>query len=331
MVDRVQVAKQMDQAALPSRADHRVVGAPEVAHQGSRELLDEELSQGRFAPRTIDHVVGQVVRGEGPQPVGLAGHAPRGLVGMQHRCPQGLLLNLLVPGEEDFLEPPPHPHQTARGELQLQVEVEHVDDLREGVSQTVVQPARHDQRAIAQGSPGQSVGNDRFDPLLAVGTPVAMDRVLGDHRLDAAGNVLGVASSSLLASLQGTLAMRAAGQPMLAVDVDPLRHRPAISLVASLASGPLSPGRTRRFLVAGHHARRRRWRRFGRVQGSQSPCHGQQRQDNRLDALIVDFPCLFLRERRPKHLVEIHPCACSAHPNYIRTYTTPRFSTTSVR
>ena len=44
-----------------------------------------------------------------------------------------------------------------------------------------------------------------------------MDDVFGHHRRDAGRNVLGVARTGFLATLQGTLAMRAAIRPMFAV------------------------------------------------------------------------------------------------------------------
>ena len=108
-----QLAQQVHQARLPQRADDRVVRSPKIGDQRSREFLDEKLRQRRRAARTVDHVVRQIWCREAPQPVRFAVHPPTAFVGVKHRRLQGFLLNLLVPGVKNRLQPIPHLHQPA--------------------------------------------------------------------------------------------------------------------------------------------------------------------------------------------------------------------------
>ena len=313
VIHRVQVAEQVNQAALSSCADHGIVSAPEVADQRSLEFLHEELPQRRFSPRAVDHVVRHVVVGEGPQPMGLARHPPRSLVGMQHGRPQGFRLDLLVPREEGFLQATPHVQQTARGELHLNVVVEDLDNLREGVAQPVVHPGGHRAGAVAQRRSRQGVGNLGFDQLLAPRAPIAMDRVLGDDRSDPFGNVLDIARAGLLAALQSALAVRATGQPMRASLVDTCWWRPTMALVSRLGSRLLSQALGRRFLIGRDHGRRRGWRWDWPLQSAQFSCHCHEGQDHGFFPLAVNLTGLLLGQRGPKDFVEIHGRAWSAH------------------
>ena len=61
----------------------------------------------------------------------------------------------------------------------------------------------------------QGVGHAGLDRLLAARTPVAMNRMLGHHRRDARGDVLGVTLARFFAAFQAALAMRTTRQPML--------------------------------------------------------------------------------------------------------------------
>src|SRR6516165_2069252 len=131
MLGPFQVAQQVWQAFLLPRADDRVVGAPEVGHQHPSELLLEEFLQGRTAAAPVDHVIGNGLGGKAPQPVGLAIDPPSRLVGMKYCTVESLGLDLQVPGQEHLAQPVPHLDQATGGELELKMEVEHVDDLRQ--------------------------------------------------------------------------------------------------------------------------------------------------------------------------------------------------------
>ena len=169
--------------------------------------------------------------GKGPQPVGLAGHPPRGLVGVQHGGFQGFRLDLFVPGKKSILKASPKVHQPAAGQLHLQMIVEDVDDLRNRVAQGVVHPTGHHRRAVAQGSPRQGVGNLRLDQLLAPRAPVATDRMFRHNGRDAFGNVLNEAWARARAAFQPPLAIRTARQPMFAFSVDPRRWSAVMAFV----------------------------------------------------------------------------------------------------
>ena len=71
--------------------------------------------------RAIVDQARQLLGGETPQPMCFAIDSPTGIVGVQHRRVQGLGLNLLVPGVQQFGQTMPHGYQTARGQLHLQM------------------------------------------------------------------------------------------------------------------------------------------------------------------------------------------------------------------
>ena len=244
--------------------------------------------------------------------MGLAGHSPRSLVGMQHGGVQCLRLNLFVPGKERLLQAPPEMHQSAAGQLHLQMIVEDIDDLGNRVAQAVVHPRGHDGGAAAQPCSGQGVGNLRFHQLLAARAPVAMDRMFGHDRSDSLGNVFDVTLPRCLAALQSPLAVRTARQPMVASLVDPCRWSAMMALVARLRPRLLASLRCR-FLIPRNHARRRGRSGLSGIQGGQLPRHDHKAQNHRLLSVAVDCPRLVLRQRRAKQLVEIHFRACRAH------------------
>jgi len=164
-------------------------------------------SSAGFAAGAVDHVIGQVVIGKGPQPVGLAGYPPRGLVGVQHGGFQGFRLDLFVPGKESILKALPKVHQPAAGQFHLQMIVEDIDNLRNRVAQAVVHPGGHHCRAVAHGTPRQGVGNLRFHQLLAPRAPVATDRMFRHDRRDPVGDILDEACARTRAAFQPPLAI----------------------------------------------------------------------------------------------------------------------------
>ena len=299
----IQLAQRMHQARLTQRADHRVVSAPKVAHQGPRKFLHEELHQGRRATAAVDHVIGQVSRRKAPQPVRFAVHPPAALVGVKHCRMQGFPLNLLVPGIQYRLQAIPHLCQAAGRDLHLQVEVEHLHDLRERVAQGVVQPGRQHQHAVAERAAGQGVGHDRLDLHLTAWAPVAVDHVFGHFRLDVR-NVFGIAGACLRTALQPAATPgRTIGPVFLAV-VDALGRLSPRPRMARLGTGAFFPRFSRRFLVGRLHARRRGRRlvrvgRHGRPLLLQLLGQLQQRKDHRLRTLRVDHPRLLFGQHPP--------------------------------
>ena len=159
-----QLAQQMHQTRLPRCACHRVVRSPKIGDQRPRKLLDKKLRQGRTAPRSVDDVEGQKLISKTPQPGGLSIGSPACFVAMKHRGLQSFFSNLFVPNKEDFLQSIPHLHQTALADLQLQMEVEDLDDLRQGIAQGVVQPRGKHQHAEAQRGTwqGADIGGSTF-------------------------------------------------------------------------------------------------------------------------------------------------------------------------
>ncbi len=263
-----QFAQQMDQARLPQRARDPVVSAPKIGHQRAREFFDEKLPQGGRATRPVDHIIRQIARRETPKPMRFAVDPPATFVGVKHGRSQRFLLNLLVPGVKNRLQAIPHLHQPAGRELHLQMEVEDLDDLRERVAQAVVQPGRKHQHAVAQRAAGQGVGHSWLDSLLALRTPVAMDRVFGDFRRNFR-NVLGITGASFPATLEFSAAVRAAIRAVFDLPVDPFGSPASRARMALFGTRPPLARLRRWFLVRRFHARRRGWRlmRLGRGLG----------------------------------------------------------------
>ena len=82
----------------------RSIGAVEGRVLGARSILalQTEKQSAWTATRALDHEIGQLRVRETPQPVGFPLHPPPRLVAVQHRRVQGLVLNLLVPGEQNL-------------------------------------------------------------------------------------------------------------------------------------------------------------------------------------------------------------------------------------
>src|ERR1039458_9258060 len=98
--------------------------------------------------------------------------------------------------------------------------------------------------------------------LLATGTIVTMDRMLGDHRRDLLGDVFDDPFALPLAALQFPAAAGADFQPMLDTGIDLLRCLAAGTLVPVLRPRILPPPLVRRrLLIHRQHPRRRRRRR----------------------------------------------------------------------
>ena len=81
-------------------------------------------------------------------------------------------------------------------------------DLRKRVAQREVQPSHQDQGPVAQGGMGQRIGNREFHFLLALGAPIAMNRVLGDFRFQLLRNVFGISGSRFLTPGEPVVASR---------------------------------------------------------------------------------------------------------------------------
>ncbi len=252
----------------------------------------------------VDQEKAQPFGGETPQPSGLAIHAPAGLVGVEHRRVQRFLVNGLVPRQENLRQPAPHVQQPARRDLEKQVEIEDLHDLRKRVAQHIVQPRAEDQHPVAQGRARQGRRHNRLDFLLASRTPVAVNGMLGDFRTDAFGYVFGVARAGLRAAVQRPAAV---GTHLGAVCFTPVdtfgRHAPAAG-VAHLASRLfLAAHRRLGFPVNWLHARRG----GGRLVGSERRLGlllrqqlglRQQGKHHGIFAQCVDRSGLLLREQR---------------------------------
>ena len=247
-----------------------------------------------MSARAVDHVIRQPRSRKAPQPVCLAVDPPTSLVGVQDCRVQRVALDLLVPGIEHFLQPVPHLQQPAAGEPELEVETEHIDDLRQRVAQGVVQPSGEHQHAMPQGRAAQRVGHGRLDLLLTLRTPVAVDNMFGHHRLEVSRNVFDIALARLRAAVQRTAAIGTTVGLMFFAGVDTLgrwlwtacSHMPwlAARLLLSLARGAglemcrFHPGGSGvRIAVGGRIA----------LSGQLGEC--DQREHYRLFALSEDF------------------------------------------
>ena len=316
-----EVAQQMHQALLPQRALHGVVRAPEIAHQRAGKFLGEKLQQRWTAPRPVDHEPAQLVRGEAPQPVRFAIDAPAGFVGVEYGRIQRFLLDGLVPRIENLCQTAPHLQQSARRHLEGQMKVEHFDNLREGIAQGIVQPRAEDQHAIAQRRARQGRAHHGLDLLFAPGTPVAVDGMLGDYRLDVFGNVFGISGAGFLAEAQSPPTLRADLGPVFFATIDARRHLAAAAGMALLAPGLLLAARgCRRLLVGWLHARGR-GRRLMRSGRRRCPllfehlglC--QQREHHGLFALRVDSASLRFGKGRSQRNIARRRCQC-LHASY---------------
>ena len=299
----LQLSQQVHQAHLSQRADDRVVSRPEVGNQRAREFLDKELLQRRRPPAPVDHVIGQRGSCEAPQPVRLAVDAPAAFVTVKHGRSQGFLLDLLIPGVKDRLQPIPHSDQAAGRDLHLQMELEHLDNLRERVAQGVVEPGRKHQHAIAQSSLWQSVRHNRLYPLLALRAPVAMDRVFGNFRLDSR-DVFRIAGAGIAGPPQSTTAIRALRELVFHFPVDFPGNFAARARVSLFGPGTFLAQFGRWLHPRGRGRGLMRGARRGGLLLGQLFRQFQQREDNGFFALGENRPCLFFSERGPPKNIE---------------------------
>ena len=143
--------------------------------------------------------------------------------------------------EEDLPQPVPHLHQATGRKLELEMEVEHVDDLGQSGAQRVVEPGREDDNPQADGRAGQGVGHDRLDGVAALRAPVAMDRVLGHHRRDVGGNVFDDPGPRRLARTNRTMALGTGRKLVILPAVDPRRRWSTMSRMSRLGTFGFGP------------------------------------------------------------------------------------------
>ena len=184
---------------------------------------------------------------------------------------------------------------------------------------------------MAQHRTGQGIGNHRLHVLPALRTPVAMDGVFGHHRLNVFGDVLGIAGAGLPAALQLPLAMRTAGQTMLAPLIDPIGALPPDSGMTVLATRTLLSRRSGRLGVDRPHARRRARRHRERARGSRAlpfrkqPGLLQQSEDDGLFATAKNLPRLRFGQTSTKTL-EPHRLRRCAHDLIYRAFSFPKIT-----
>ena len=183
---------------------------------------------------------------------------PAGLVGVQTGGRAELVGDLLVPGPQRLGHAAPGRHQPAGGDRRVERGAEDLTGLFDRQAQPVVKVAGEGDDVVAQRGVRQRVGDDLLDVFFAVLAVVAVDRVLGDDRLDVLRNVFDDAGAGASAALQLAAATGAGGQPVLDAGVDLRWRRPARADVADLgprllASGPGGLG----FKMHGHGGRGR--------------------------------------------------------------------------
>jgi hypothetical protein len=113
------------------------------------------------------------------------------LSGVENRALQRLSLDCQVPRQEKLTQPVPHRDQGTGREPDIQVEVEHVEDLHQRGAEQVVQLAQEWLRCTGRWpSPARrGIGNGRFDGGPALRTPIATDCILGENRFDIFGDL----------------------------------------------------------------------------------------------------------------------------------------------
>jgi len=327
----IRLAQQMHQARLTREAEHRVVSAPKVAQQGPRKLLDEELRQSLRAAAAVDHIIRQRSHVETPHPVRFALCPPTALFSVKHCRRQGFPLNLLVPGIQCRRQVISNLCQFARRDISLQVEVEHLLDLRQRVAQGVMSTGPQHHHTVAGRAAGQGVGQDQLDLRLTAWAPVAVDHMFCYFRLDVR-NVFGIADANHRASLQPAATPWSIIDPVFIAVVDALGRLSPRSQMARLGTGAFFPRFSRRFLVGRLHARRRgrclvEMGRHWRPLLLQLLGQLQQRKDHPLRNMRVDHPRLLFGQRpAAKNIQQTfrqsrHAC-CRAQNNWIYN---PRF------
>ena len=130
----------MHHAHLSISASNRIVGFPKIGHQSSLEFRCKELQQSGRTTRAINHIKNRFGIRKTPQPVGFTIHSLARFVTVKHRRLHRLNVNLLVPLEEQLLQPVPDLDQATRADLLLEVEIEDLDDLAKSISESKMQP-----------------------------------------------------------------------------------------------------------------------------------------------------------------------------------------------
>ncbi len=187
------------------------------------------------------------------------------------------------------------------------MKVEDFHDLREGIAQSIVQPSREDQDAVAQGRAGHSLAHRWFDLFLALRTPVAVNRVLGNFWFDIR-NVFGITFARLVAAVQGTAAIGTTIRLMIHLPIDMVRRLASSARMALFSTRFLLATFGRWLCIWGLHARRRR-RSLVRVGCRGSLLVGQlfrQFQDHKDDSFLAlreNLARLLLGQRRSKRNV----------------------------
>jgi hypothetical protein len=152
---------------------------------------------------------------------------------------------------------------------------------------------------------GQGIGHHGFDSFAALGTPVAVNRVLGDDRVDVLGNVKGDARPRLLARRHLALADGTTFQAQHDPLMNDRRRRPPTALVPLLPAGLLAAPRRSVFVINRLHPRRRgrRVSRLALLLG-QHLGHLQQGKHDRFGPLLVNGLGFLGGELRPQSNVQ---------------------------
>jgi len=252
----------MGHAHLSLGTGHGIIRGPEVGHQHPIECSREELTQRGRAARLMNHIVCGSLCSKTPKPHAAAIDTPAGFVRVQHASLLDLFANALIPRQQHLRQPLPGIHRAAGGELEVEMMIQHREQLRDRHAQPVVQPSRQRHHPMAQFGFGHGVGNRRLHPFVTVSTPGARNAVanrlwLGlDDFLDEAEASLWTGRPEWLATV-GTAAERS--MVVLVRDVGWVlaalagMARLGAPLVATFALGLL--------LVRRHHGR---WRRRAR-------------------------------------------------------------------
>ena len=101
----------------------------------------------------------------------------------------------------------------------MQMIVENVHDLIDRYAQSIMEPGSQGIQMVAYRRMGQRIGHDGFHVFFALGTVVAVNGVLGDHRLNLFGNVFDDPGPTALTTLQSSVtvwtALQTVGFPFI--------------------------------------------------------------------------------------------------------------------
>ena len=211
----------------------------------------------------------------------------------------------------------PHGQQAGVGQFQPQMIIEDRDDLRRRVSQRVVQPGRECQRAVAQFGLGQRFGNFRFDVFFAARTPIAVNDVPRDLRLQIVRDVFGVAFARFAATVERPAAIGTGVGPVFPGLVEFGRCGAATSRLPRLLASFLRPLLRRSFQIGRRLAGRRRRRdiqRHPRLLFAQQLRLFQQREDHGFFPQRINPLRRVPRQIRPQRNIQ-----CRQHPGILAT------------